>query len=121
MGLLAVAALIPLSTMATASRADTAVRQKGAAMRAGSAVMETVLAYDYGEDIDDFISHWSDAGNATFTAPELAVLAGADAQAVVTIDATDKQRIGIQVNVAWTHAGESRQLVLPMIMTGVVP
>lgn len=118
------AALIPLASMVVSSKTDAAFRQRSIALRAALVQLDRVMAYDYGDEFQDFITHWNQPANRNFELPELTGSAGpmpAGYAGTITLDQSDPLRIAVVVTVDYLDRGEARQVVLRQLVTEVTP
>jgi len=146
---LSIGALVAVASMTTTSQVDAAISDRAVALRAALAQMEKVKSFDYGSDFQDFIDHWTDPANATFTVDALAApvaefrdkplgttggtnytqsggtgsttYGSAPPQGQVVCDATDPNRVEIRIAVNWKGKAGNETLSIPMTFTGVVP
>jgi len=130
---LAFAALTPLSSMVISAKTDGSFRQRSVALRAALVQLDRVMAFDYGDDIGDFVLHWNRPENRSFSVPELSgeetaaanVGASGPTAAVhgvggaVEIDASDLLRVVVIVRVDYRECGEPRQVILRHVVTEV--
>ncbi len=126
---LGIGALVSLSVMGSTAQVDEEMRERATALRAALTRVETVMAYDYGDDIQDLIDYWTQPANASFTVEGLAPPAAgvvdlpneAPAHGSIAVDATDPQRILVTVSVAWSGRRGQRSLALPITLTEIEP
>ncbi len=108
MAVLAMASLGAVSSLLMTAGVDEALRERTIALRAATSRMESILAYDYGDDINNLVTHLAQPKETFFqvaglSSPELTDLslaaqakvpAGETPQSgLVDVDATDPQRI----------------------------
>jgi Tfp pilus assembly protein PilV len=125
MTVIAVGALSAVSTLTRSSALDSDLRERGVALRAAMSKMESVVAYDYNNQITNLVNYWTQAANSTFTVEGLAnpVAANGASQphGAIAFDTTDPQRIRVTVTVNWqTRQGQARSFSLPRTLTEVV-
>ncbi|MFT7619994.1 MAG: type II secretory pathway component PulJ [Planctomycetota bacterium] len=121
LSLMAVGMLSLLGTMSSAGQADEAVRKRSLAFDAAHGIIQGVIADSQERGIEDFVNWWGDPANQTFTVEGLEnpLVDDVDALAIVTIDATDPERVAVQVLVSWSDAGRTEQLIIPYTLTGL--
>lgn len=135
---LSIGALVAVGSMTTTSQVDAAISERAIALRAALAQMEKVKSFDYGSDFQDFIDHWSDPVNQSFTvdalpAPESLLrdkptgttggtnTGGGLPHGSLLCDATDPNRVEIRVGVNWKGKAGTEGISIPMTFTGVIP
>jgi len=117
---LAVAAFSALTTLTSSSALDEDLKGRSVALRAAITQMESVMAYDYSDDIGNLVTFFTQPANSTFNVDGLAAPA-AGAQGAIVLDTTDPDRILVTVTVRWsTKTGAARALSLQHVMTEVV-
>lgn len=118
---LAVGAFSALSTLTNAMALDEELKERATAMRAAMTKIESVVAYDYNNNINNLVTYWNQAANKDFVVEGLKLQNGAATQGSITIDSTDPARIRFTVTVRWeTRSGANRSLSLPITLTEVV-
>ena len=135
MAVLAIASLGAVSSLLMTAGVDEALRERTIALRAATSRMESILAYDYGDDINNLVTHLAQPEETFFqvaglSSPELTDLSLAAQAKVplgetpqsgqVEVDATDPQRIRATIRVNWrSRSGEARSVNLPMTISAV--
>jgi prepilin-type N-terminal cleavage/methylation domain-containing protein len=118
---LAVGAFSALSTLTNAMALDEELKERATAMRAAMTKIESIVAYDYNNNINNLVSYWNQAANKDFAVEGLKGQNGLATQGSITIDTTDQARIRFTVTIRWeTRKGQQRSLALPITLTEVV-
>jgi hypothetical protein len=69
--LLALSAMASMAVISSASNLDAEVAERRIALRAAQALIQEVTNYDYGDDVTQFVDHWSAAENRAVAVPDL--------------------------------------------------
>jgi prepilin-type N-terminal cleavage/methylation domain-containing protein len=118
---LAVGAFSALSTLTNAMALDEELKERGTAMRAAMTKIESIVAYDYNNNINNLVNYWSQTANKAFVVEGLKGQNGAAKQGSITFNTTDPARIRVNVTINWeTRKGQNRALSLPITLTEVV-
>jgi len=117
--LIGIGTLSALTTMVGSAALDEELRERSAAVRAATSRMSEVLAYDYGDDLDVFVAHWTGAAAATFDVDGLEPLAGQPSCGAVEVDDSDPERVIVTVAVRWRSRKGDRSFEMPMVVTEI--
>jgi Tfp pilus assembly protein PilV len=118
---LTVGAFSALSTLTSAMALDEDLKERSIAMRAAMSKIESIVAYDYNNDINNLVNYWNLAANNSFEVEHLKAQNGLPQQGSITIDTTDPDRIRLTVTIRWqSRQNQARSLSLPIILTEVV-
>jgi prepilin-type N-terminal cleavage/methylation domain-containing protein len=118
---LAVGAFSALSTLTSAMALDEELKERGVAMRAAMTKIESIVAYDYNNNINNLVTYWNQGANNAFTVEGLKAQNGAPNHGGVTVDVSDPSRIRFTVTIRWqTRHNQARTLSLPVTLTEVV-
>lgn len=137
LAVLTLAALGVVSGLFNTAKVDESLRERNVAMRAATSQMELLLAYDYEGNIQNLVDFLAQPVQQTFqveslkspraSALEQSMLAlnpvGGNLKCgYVNVDASDLQRVRMNVSVHWTsRTGEDRRFTLPMTVSAVTP
>lgn len=128
-GVLSVGALATLGTMTTSAEVDEEMRERSIALRAAVSRLESIVAYDYDDDIQNLVTWAQLPANSSFTVDGLAppeaagggpVLVANPTHGTVTVDAADPDRIRFIVTVSWSGRRGQRTLSVPTTVTEVL-
>jgi Tfp pilus assembly protein PilV len=118
---LAVGAFSTLTTLTSSSALDENLKERSLALRAVMSRMESVMAYDYDDDIDNLVNFWTQPANSTFAVEGLAGPAKNVDGGSVAVNTADPERIVVTVRVDWTsRSGEAKSLAIQHVMTEVI-
>jgi type II secretory pathway pseudopilin PulG len=118
---LTVGAFSALSTLTSAMALDEDLKERAIAMRAAMSKIESIVAYDYNNDINNLVNYWNQTANNSFEVEHLKAQNGFPQQGSITINTTDPDRIRLTVTIRWqTRQNQARSLSLPIILTEVV-
>jgi hypothetical protein len=118
---LAVGAFSALSTLTGSSALDEELKERSIALRAAMTRMESIVAYDYDDDIDNLVNYWTQQPNAAFTVEGLGTPGPNVPHGSVAINSADPLRIVVTVTVNWwARGGQAKTLSLQHVMTEVV-
>lgn len=119
-----VGSLSALGMLAASANLDQEMRERSIALRAAFSKMEAITAYDYNDDLNNFIAHWTTAPFNTFAVagltPPAGVAPGTTIPAgTVTVDSTDPLRVVVTVSVHWVGRKGPRAYSIPTVVTEV--
>jgi prepilin-type N-terminal cleavage/methylation domain-containing protein len=125
MVVLSVGALSAISTLTKSTALDDDLKERSIALRAAMSKMESIVAYDYNDQIANLVAYWQLNANKDFTVdglkPQTAPNGAVQPVGSIAFDNTDPQRIVATVTVNWvTRQGLARTLSLPRTVTEVV-
>src|SRR4029079_522921 len=118
---LAIGAFSALSTLTRAMALDDDLKERATALRAAMSKIESIVAYDYNNNINNLVNYWQQNANKDFTVEGLAPQTGVPKQGGITWDTSDPARIVATVTIRWaTRNGLARSLALRVTLTEVV-
>ena len=135
MAVMSLASLGVTTSLLTTAGVDEALRERTTALRAATSQMEAIMAFDYGNDLNNLATHirlpatqafdiegLDSPKRSTLTAEALVLnpVGQPAKQGFISVDTTDPFKLEITVNVDWTsRSGETRRLRLPMTIAAV--
>lgn len=125
--ILATSIMYAFTTIGQSSALDHELAQREIALRAAHAQVEALISFDHEGDVQNFVDYWTDPANANFEVEGLEPVPPADPLAAqfpnvgrIDVDASDPQRVRVDVRLAWEHLGTGRTLGIPTTVTEIL-